>query len=136
MRWGTNTVDASGIWVADGFGDVNMLATDFSDSGSPSNEAQAAYGDSGGGVFRKNGSAWELSGTILAVAGYSGQPDPGATPVYGNVMYAADLSFYQSQIVTIVPEPSATAMLAAAGALAWVAIARRTGPAPRGRARR
>lgn len=136
MRWGTNTVDASGIWVADGFGDVNMLATDFSDSGSPSNEAQAAYGDSGGGVFRKNGSAWELSGTILAVAGYSGQPDPGATPVYGNVMYAADLSFYQSQIVTIVPEPSATAMLAAAGALSWAAIARRTGPAPRGRARR
>ena len=136
MRWGTNTVDASGIWVADGFGDVNMLATDFSDSGSPSNEAQAAYGDSGGGVFRKNGSAWELSGTILAVAGYSGQPDPGATPVYGNVMYAADLSFYQSQIVTIVPEPSATAMLAAAGALAWAAFARRTGPAPRGRARR
>jgi len=135
-RWGTNTVDASGIWVADGFGDVNMLATDFSDSGSPSNEAQAAYGDSGGGVFRKNGSAWELSGTILAVAGYSGQPDPGATPVYGNVMYAADLSFYQSQIVTIVPEPSATAMLAAAGALSWAAIARRTGPAPRGRARR
>jgi hypothetical protein len=136
MRWGTNTVDASGIWVADGFGDVNMLATDFSDSDSPSNEAQAAYGDSGGGVFRKNGSAWELSGTILAVAGYSGQADPGGTPVYGNVMYAADLSFYQSQIVTIVPEPSATAMLAAAGALAWAAIVRRTGPAPRGRARR
>ena len=136
MRWGTNTVDASGIWVADGFGDVNMLATDFSDSDSPSNEAQAAYGDSGGGVFRKNGSAWELSGTILAVAGYSGQADPGGTPVYGNVMYAADLSFYQSQIVTIVPEPSVTAMLAAAGALAWAAIVRRTGPAPRGRARR
>ena len=124
MRWGTNTVDASGIWVADGFGDVNMLATDFSDSGSPSNEAQAAYGDSGGGVFRKNGSAWELSGTILTVAGFSGQPDPGATPVYGNVMYAADLSFYQSQIVTIVPEPSATVLLAAAGALATMALRR------------
>jgi len=73
------------------------------------------------------------------VAGFSGQPDPGATPVYGNVMYAADLSFYQSQIVTIVPEPSATVLLAAAGALAtmaWGASARRTGPAPRGRARR
>ena len=136
MRWGTNTVAASGIWVADGFGDVNMLATEFTYSGSPSNEAQAAYGDSGGGVFRKNGSVWELSGTILTVAGFSGQPDPASTPVYGNVTYAADLSFYQSQIVTIVPEPSATVMLAAAGALAWAAFARRTGPAPRGRARR
>jgi hypothetical protein len=136
MRWGTNTVAASGIWVADGYGDVNMLATEFTYSGSPSNQAQAAYGDSGGGVFRKNGSVWELSGTILTVAGFSGQPDPGATPVYGNVTYAADLSFYQSQIVTIVPEPSATVMLAAAGALAWAAFARQTGLAPRGRARR
>ena len=136
MRWGTNTVAASGIWVADGYGDVNMLATEFTYSGSPSNQAQAAYGDSGGGVFRKNGSVWELSGTILTVAGFPDQPDPGATPVYGNVMYAADLSFYQSQIVTIVPEPSATVMLAAAGALAWAACSRQTGLAPRGRAHR
>jgi hypothetical protein len=44
--------------------------------------------------------------------------------VYGNVTYAADLSFYQSQIVTIVPEPSATVMLAAAGALATIALRR------------
>jgi hypothetical protein len=112
MRWGTNAVAASGLWIADGFGDVNMLDTTFTASGSPSNEAQAAYGDSGGAVFHKNGSAWELSGIILTVGGYSGQPDPGSNSIYGNVTYAADLSFYRSQIVAIVPEPSALALLA------------------------
>ena len=126
MRWGENTVNASGVWVADGFGDVNMLATDFTYSGTPSNQAQAAYGDSGGAVFHKNGSAWELSGIMLTVAGYSGQPDPGANAVFGNLTYAADLSFYRSEIVTIVPEPSTVAMVAVAlGTLAARAAGRR-----------
>lgn len=126
MRWGENTVDSSGFWVADGFGDVNMLATNFTYSGSPSNQAQAAYGDSGGAVFHKNGSAWELSGLMLTVGGYSGQPDPGATSVFGNATYAADLSFYRSEIMVIVPEPSAMAMLAGAvGTLAARAVRRR-----------
>jgi hypothetical protein len=118
MRWGTNNVMASGLWLDDGFADVKMLSTDFTFSGTASNEAQAAYGDSGGAIFRKNGSAWELSGLILAVGGYSGQPDPGNHAIYGNVTYAADLSFYRGQIVSIVPEPSAVALLATAAAAA------------------
>ncbi len=136
MRWGTNDVAAAGLWIDDGFGDTLMLGTTFTDLGSPSNEAQAAYGDSGGGVFRKNGSTWELAGIILTVGGYSGQPDPGANAIYGDATYAADLSFYRSQIVTIVPEPSAPAGLAAAAAVAcWCSVTRaRRGP--RGRARR
>ena len=126
MRWGTNTVAASGLWLDDGFGDVNMLGTTFTDLGSPSTEAQAAYGDSGGPVFHKNGAAWELAGLILTVGGYSGQPDPGANAIYGDATYAADLSFYRSQIVTIVPEPSAAALVAAAlGALGITARYRR-----------
>ena len=116
MRWGTNDVDVSGVWVNDGYGDVNMLSTTF-DAGPPSSEAQAAYGDSGGPVFRKNGSLWELTGLILTVEGFSGQPDPGANSIYGDVTLAADLSFYRSQIVAIVPEPSAPALLAAAVAV-------------------
>jgi autotransporter-associated beta strand protein len=105
MRWGTNTISAADVWLDAGYGDAKMLATTFTDSGVYSSEAQAAYGDSGGGVFHKNGSSWELSGMILTVAGYSGQPDPGANAVYGNVTYAADLSFYRPQIMAIVPEP-------------------------------
>lgn len=134
MRWGTNTVSASALWVDDGFGDTLMLGTTFNDLGPPSNEAQAAYGDSGGGVFHKNGAAWELAGIILTVGGYSGQPDPGSNAIYGDATYAADLSFYRSQIVTIVPEPSVTGM--AAGVFALCIAIRRTGRSPRGHARR
>lgn len=123
MRWGTNTVDASGMWVNDGIGDVYMLGTSFTAAPSPSTEAQAAYGDSGGAVFHKNGSAWELSGLMLTVAGFSGQPDPGANAVYGNATFAADLSFYRSQIMAIVPEPSAATILVAAAAC--IALVRR-----------
>jgi len=134
MRWGTNTVSSSALWLNAGFGDTLMLGTTFNDLGPPSNEAQAAYGDSGGGVFRKNGSAWELSGVILTVGGFSGQPDPGANAIYGNVTYAADLSFYRSQIVAIVPEPSVAGVAALAVVLA--AGFRRTARSRRDRARR
>ena len=135
MRWGTNNVSAAGLWVDDGFGDTFMLGTSFTDLGPPSTEAQAAYGDSGGGVFRKNGSAWELAGIMLTVGGYSGQPDPGANAIYGDATYAADLSYYRSEIVTIVPEPSAPAVLAAAVAVALAAV-RRARPGRRARGRR
>jgi len=134
MRWGTNTVSSSALWIDAGFGDTFMLGTTFNDLGPPSNEAQAAYGDSGGGVFRKNGSAWQLAGVILTVGGYSGQPDPGANAIYGNATYAADLSFYRSQIVAIVPEPSVGAVAAVVVGLA--ACVRRTARSRRDRARR
>jgi hypothetical protein len=55
------------------------------------------------------------------VDGFSGQPDPGANAIYGNSTYAADLSFYRSQIVTIVPEPSVAALVATALAALGVA---------------
>ncbi|MFM7244944.1 MAG: trypsin-like serine protease [Planctomycetaceae bacterium] len=131
MRWGTNTVSSSALWIDDGFGDTFMLGTTFNDLGPPSNEAQAAYGDSGGGVFRKNGSLWELAGITLTVGGYSGQPDPGANAIYGDATYAADLSFYRSQIVTIVPEPSFAAVAAVLAGL--VAGVRRTARSRRDR---
>lgn len=129
MRWGTNEVGSTGVWLDDGFGDVFMLGTSFTDGGSPSTEAQAAYGDSGGGIFHKNGSAWELSGLILTVEGYSGQPDPGANAIYGNLTYAADLAFYRPQIMALVPEPSSLAILA--GAFAAILVGRRCAAAAR-----
>jgi hypothetical protein len=121
MRWGTNAVSATDLWVNDGVGDTKMLATTFNDFAGSSTEAQAAYGDSGGAVFHKNGSTWQLSGLMLTVAGYSGQPDPGANAVFGNATYAADLSFYAPQIAIIIPEPSSNA-LAVCGLMATVAL--------------
>ncbi len=117
MRWGTNTTSGTG-WVNAGYGDSNTFITTFDYLGGPSTEAQAATGDSGGGVFRKNGSAWELAGLMLAVDAYDSQP--ANTAVYGNNTFIADLSYYRPQIMAVVPEPATAAPLAVGVvALVW-----------------
>lgn len=113
MRWGTNMVSETELWVGanNGATDVKSFATTFSADGSDNDEAQAVRGDSGGAVFSKKELGWELSGVIFGVAGFSGQPSAATTPVYGNVTYSADLSYYAPQILSIVPEPSTYALL-------------------------
>ena len=126
MRWGTNTIETQDLWInVPGSSnipvDVKTFATTFTDSIAPDDEAQAVFGDSGGAVFAKNGSSWELGGVMIAVGGYSGQPTAGETPVYGNVTYSADISSYASQIMSIIPEPSTYALLGfSAAALIFV----------------
>ena len=122
MRWGTNTVSGSG-WINTGTtkGDAFVFGTTFNFAPDYSTEAQAAEGDSGGAAFYKNGSTWELSGIMLAVDSFSGQPSE--TAVFGNNTFMADLSFYRPQIMAVVPEP-ATATMTGAGiaaiALVWL----------------
>lgn len=91
-----------------GFGPVSSFVTRFYDSGVNSTLAQAVPGDSGGAVFYKNGSLWELAGIMHATSEYSGQ-NRWTTVAYGQDTYIADLSVYRDQIVTItaVPEPGA-----------------------------
>lgn len=121
-RWGTNDAEGVNLNVDYGVGTVRGFVSLFDDdAGGRPNEAQALVGDSGGGVFHKNGAQWELSGIMLAV-GTPGNPSffdspPDNTAVFGqHVTFMADLSFYRTQILGImVPEPSA-ALLAAAGA--------------------
>ncbi|MGC4013690.1 MAG: PEP-CTERM sorting domain-containing protein [Luteolibacter sp.] len=115
IRWGTNEIDSTGVNADAGFGTVRSMVTLFDDPGL-THEAQAAVGDSGGAIFYKNGSTWELAGMFNAVGTFSGQP--GNTAAFGDATYIADLSFYQAQILTItgVPEPGAIALtLAGAG---------------------
>lgn len=130
MRWGTNNVSGTGIWINAGSGDARTLQTTFDGFPFYSTEAQAAYGDSGGAVFRKNGATWELTGLILTVAGYSGQPDPGGNAVFGNATYAADLTFYRPQIMAIVPEPASIVLVvtAAGGLVVGRSLRRRRVP--------
>jgi hypothetical protein len=94
---------------------------------SDSTEAQAAYGDFGGGVFHKNGSTWELTGLMVGVVGFSGQPDPEENAVFGNSTLVADLSFYRPQIIAIVPEPHPMALAASGlgGLMLWRLLRRR-----------
>ncbi len=107
LRYGTNNLAGSAT-IDDGYGTTSTFYTDFDNT---SGEAQAAAGDSGGGVFFKSGNTWELAGIMLTVNGPSGQP--GNTAVFGDNTYAADLAQYRSQITSTlaVPEPATNALL-------------------------
>ncbi len=61
-------------------------------------ESQAVLADSGGGLFVKSGTAWELAGTILSVEGHRDQPDVTRNAIFGNLTYYADLATYIDQI--------------------------------------
>jgi hypothetical protein len=120
MRWGNNIRTTDTLLTTDiGFGLTTLFRTSFSkDITAVPNEAQAAPGDSGGGVFYFSGLNWELSGIMLAVGSSNGQP--AETAVFGNETFIADIATYRSQIVSIVPEPS-TGMLAGLGVFGFAA---------------
>jgi hypothetical protein len=60
-------------------------------------EAQAALGDSGGGVFQVVDGAWKLAG-IMNTVSPPVPNQPSGTVVFGDETQAADLSMYRSQI--------------------------------------
>jgi hypothetical protein len=127
MRWGTNVVTDEGTdTVIDaGSGDSRAIKLTYDQAGGD-NEATLAIGDSGGALFYKNGSDWELAGILQAVGTFSGQPSN--TSVFGNLAYAGDLSFYRDEIsaVTAVPEPLHSTQALALGAVLIVSAHRRS----------
>ncbi len=105
--WGNNKVDQSGLTtINEGLGDLTCFTMDFTSpsTGGPtaqtSDEAMAAPGDSGGGVFQHVGSSWHLVGMIDSIAVVN-NPWWG-TAVYGDSTYAADIATYAPQINAIV----------------------------------
>jgi len=110
-RWGTNQTSSLAS-TSNGYGTTALVSTTFSSSGG-SNEAQAAEGDSGGGVFYSSGSDTVLSGLMVYVAGYTGQTSN--TAAYGNATYYADISKYRENILAAVPEPTSVTLLLIGG---------------------
>jgi hypothetical protein len=103
MRWGTNRV--AEVHSSLSFSNTWLFSTRFSIAGSP-HEAQAAVGDSGGGVFARGDDGWELAGVMIAVDSYPGQP--ARTTFYGNRTFHADLSHYADEIDRILAAPPGT----------------------------
>ncbi len=104
--WGNNKIDLGGTSTINaGSGNLTAFSCDFTSPGTPgptyqtSDEAQDSAGDSGGGVFYKNGSTWQLAGIIDAEQNQVNQPSD--TAVYGDKTYMADIATYQSQIVAV-----------------------------------
>jgi len=103
MRWGTNEVADTLVTVLD----TQSFSATFTDPVAPSataDEAAGADGDSGGAVFVKASGAWYLVGTIFAISEYEGQPSN--TSLYGNKVYAAALSFYRDDILSVIEKAS------------------------------
>ncbi len=118
-QWGENQIETIGEMINYGHGHVAGFTTKFNTGAGP-DEAQAASGDSGGAVFRQAAGGWQLAGMMVAVDHYENQP---AAAVIGNSTYALDLSAYRSQLVAIIPEPSAA--LGTFGVLGLVLLRRR-----------
>ncbi|HLP07450.1 MAG TPA: trypsin-like serine protease [Opitutaceae bacterium] len=97
--WGTNEL-AGSVTANDGYGICELLVTTFTDgAGATANEAQGAIYDSGGAVFAKVSGSWRLTGIMVTIGTFSGQP--GSTAVFGNATYAMDLASYRDQIETV-----------------------------------
>ena len=99
MRWGPNQITGTTT-----FNSTTLLTSTFDAAG----DGQGATGDSGGAVFYKNGSTWELAGIMDYIGTFDGQP--GATAVFGNTTMFADISVYGPAIVSAIPEPANVAM--------------------------
>jgi hypothetical protein len=96
LRWGNGSLAAK-LSIDDGFG---TMASFYSTFASTNGSAMAAAGDSGGGVFYKTGTNWNLCGIMLTIATYNGQP--ANTSVVGDATYVADLASFATQINTLV----------------------------------
>jgi hypothetical protein len=121
VRWGTNQVELypqGRVFNTQAFGS-------YFDPGMLTPEAQAVVGDSGGGAFSLSLlGEWQLSGVIIGIVQYSGQPSN--TSFFGQRSYYADLAYYRPQIVDAIelPEPCG-GFAAGVGMLAWLAPRRR-----------
>jgi hypothetical protein len=119
LRWGTNQAE---VFPAGRVFNTQVFGS-FFDAGRMLPEAQAVTGDSGGAAFSLSLlGGWELSGVIIGIVQYSGQP--ANTTFFGQRTYCADLAYYRPQIENAVALPEPVCGFAPAAAL-LAALARR-----------
>ena len=89
MRWGTAQVSTAQTPVTGAAGFITFFSAD-------PNSAEGVTGDSGGGVFYKNGGKWYLTGIMVNV--YHSQGASSATQGT-DYTYMVDLFYYAPQVV-------------------------------------
>lgn len=104
-RWGRNHIDGTIEYNGASFGTPNQgIYMDF-DTEDTKNEAGAAPGDSGGGVFVEDGGTWKLAGIMTDISNSS--PDANNYP---DRTLAVNIQEYETWIVSSIPEPSTLAL--------------------------
>lgn len=99
-RWGTNRVTSAYERTSQSAFSTRSFSFVFDPAHSPEatvHEAQAAVGDSGGGVFVRRDGEWQLAGLMISVA--TDSRAPGASSSYGDRTYVADLTHYREEIL-------------------------------------
>lgn len=99
-RWGTNAVTSVDEPIVQRRRSTHTFTFTFDEPHSRNNtpyEAQAANGDSGGAVFVERDGRWLLAGMMILVSGDAYRPVE--TTIYGDTTFAADLSYYHSEIL-------------------------------------
>ena len=107
--WGTNTVYSRTQYPVSVSG---YQSIDFATLNSGQNYASVVLGDSGGGVFMKIGSTWQLAGISEAIISYTSTNPLTGTNYTGSAF--VQLGTYNAQIsaiVNAVPEPSFAGLL-------------------------
>src|SRR5262249_32646640 len=113
--WGNNMVSGGATLVFDGT--TNLIAFPTTFDAPPlqtSDECQAAPGDSGGGVFYKNGSTWQLAGIIVAIGGPESNR-PYNSAVYTDETFSLDIATYRDQIMATIQATVPTLSIARVG---------------------
>lgn len=99
-RWATNRISSTFDVLAQGNLTSRAFVMQFDEPYSrhaTRYEAQAAVGDSGGGVFVHREGEWRLLGLMVSVSGVRNAPRSGA--VYGDRTYVIDLSHYRRELL-------------------------------------
>jgi trypsin len=120
--WGNNRLDTEGVVTAvtsvgSTYFTNQTFVADFSSSLDPtctSDEAQAEPGDSGGGVFYKSGSEWELAGMIIAIDN-TFTNRPANTAAYADLTFALDITTYRQQILAVIQATPVTLSITQTG---------------------
>jgi len=99
-HWGTNRVLSVGRWIPHRTALTRTFVLRFDAFGDPETtrfEAQAATGDSGGGVFVRRERGWELAGMMISITSRVGAP--AQTAMFGDQTFVLDLTSYRSELL-------------------------------------
>lgn len=99
-RWATNRISSTFDVLAQGKMTSRAFVLRFDEPSSrhaTRYEAQAAVGDSGGGVFVERDGEWQLLGLMVSVSSVRNAPRSGA--IYGDRTYVIDLSHYRPEVL-------------------------------------